>query len=677
MGTKEPRAYVDFESRSAGSLRKCGAWRYSQDPTTEVLCLGFRLPYWESERTALWRRGYEEPPELEELFEWVESGALIEAHNAWFEYCLWINVMQPRYGWPAVPSASWRCSAALAAAHALPRGLDKALVALGLPIAKDPAGAKLLKKTAKPRKPRKAELAAWEAAGQPLLWWEEEELLHQLWPYCRQDVLAEEALSAALPDLTPQEQRMFHMDLEINARGFLTDGEAVKVALDAIKAETAILTKELSDLTSGCPATITQRGKLLTWLTQQGVHLDDTQAETVATTLAQWKASEAPSPARRALEILQTLGRSSNAKYAAFQSWASPIDARVRGSLLYHGATTGRWTGVGVQPHNFPKGHIMDMEMVWRDLKLGTCASPMSSLSEALRGVIVTSPRMQLFVGDYAAIEARVLLWLAGDDLTLFDEGRDIYCEMASAIYGYPCSKANTPYERQVGKIAVLGLGYQMGATKFQATCAKYGISVDDQLAVGTVEAYREKFWRVKQLWRNMECAAVEAVFAVEYQTATALDAVVLPLGPGSAFHIRWIVEPPFLYAELPSGRRLAYPDPQLQQRITPWGAQQTVLSFMGVSPMNHQWQRQVTYGGMLVENLVQAIARDIMAEAMLRCHEGERYHPILSVHDEIVAEAVDGNLPEFEELLTRCPSWATGLPIAVEVFSGGRYAKH
>ena len=670
MSIKEPRAFIDFESRSACNLRKCGAWRYSQDPTTEVLCLGFRLPYWEPGRTGLWHpvacggaveEGAADLRDLDELLQWIESGALVEAHNAWFEYCLWTNVMQPRFEWPAIPSASWRCSAALAAAHALPRGLDKALAALGLPIAKDPAGAKLLKKTAKPRKPRKAEVAAWEAASCPLLWWEEKELLQQLSAYCRQDVLAEEALSAALPDLNLLEQRIFHLDLKMNAYGFRTDLEAIQVALDDIKTETLILNRELSQLTGGYPATITQRGKLLTWLNEHGVELHDTQADTVAAELARWQRYEAKPPARRVLEILQTLGRSSNAKYVAFQNWVSPMDARVRGSLLYHGATTGRWTGVGVQPHNFPKGSIRDMEGAWQALKLGACNSPMSMLSEALRGVIIASPGMQLFVGDYVAIEARVLLWLAEDDLTPFDAGRDIYSEMAGDIYGYPCNKIDFPKERSIGKVAILGLGYQMGASKFQATCAKYGITVDDQLAVETVAAYREKFWRVKQLWREQEAGAIAAV----------------TFGDQRANKINWFLELPFLYAELPSGRRLAYPDPQLQQRTTPWGAQQTVLSFMGVSPLNHKWSRQVTYGGMLVENLVQAISRDIMAEAMLRCHEGGRYLPVLSVHDELVAEAKKGSLSEFEELLTQVPSWAPGMPIAAEVWQGGRYAKH
>jgi hypothetical protein len=154
-----PRATIDFESKSACSLKKSGAWKYSLDPTTEVLCLAFRLPHWREGRTALWEPS-QHCRELGELFLWWHDGNLFEAHNAWFERSIWTNIMVPRYGWPAIAHDQWRCSAAKAAAHALPRGLDDALTALRLPIRKDAAGAKVMMKMNKPRKPRKAEREA-------------------------------------------------------------------------------------------------------------------------------------------------------------------------------------------------------------------------------------------------------------------------------------------------------------------------------------------------------------------------------------------------------------------------------------------------------------------------------------------------------------------------------------
>src|ERR1039457_6517398 len=190
-----PRLVIDFESRSACSLRKCGAWKYSCDPSTEILCLGYRLPSWPEGRVELWHPAFPhlDIPEsnaseaLYELLEWISAGGLVEAHNAWFERCLWKNVLRPSYAFSEIPDKQWRCSAAKAASHALPRSLEDAVDALGLEEHKDAAGHKLMLKLSKPRKPRKKER---EAGVTGLLWWETEELFEQLWKYCIQDVLA-------------------------------------------------------------------------------------------------------------------------------------------------------------------------------------------------------------------------------------------------------------------------------------------------------------------------------------------------------------------------------------------------------------------------------------------------------------------------------------------------------
>lgn len=383
-------------------------------------------------------------------------------------------------------------------------------------------------------------------------------------------------------------------------------------------------------------------------------------------------------PTTRALEILRALGRSSTAKYEAMANWIGEDD-RVRGGLLFHGASTGRWSGQGVQPHNFPKGRIKDQEVAWNALKTHDKAviaqlrdskgqpfdGPMDALSSALRGVIIPREGYDLCVADYASIEARVLLWLAGETtaLELFRTGGDIYLDMASEIYGYECNKQDHAKERGLGKIAILGLGYQMGASKFQATCEAQGIVIEDDLAERVVHAYRSKYWRVKRLWYATEEVACDAVTSGELRIES---------------RIAWRVEGRFLYATLPSGRRLAYPDPEVRLRATPWGDMKPSLTFMGVDPHTHQWKRQTTYGGMLVENLVQAIARDIMADALMRCEQSGKYIPILTVHDELVTEVASGtgNAKEFERLLTDIPWWASGCPIAAEAWIGLRYTK-
>jgi DNA polymerase len=295
-------------------------------------------------------------------------------------------------------------------------------------------------------------------------------------------------------------------------------------------------------------------------------------------------------------------------------------------------------------------------------------------LSESLRGTIIAPPGKLLFVADYVGIEARVLLWCAQDhaETQKFTGDYDIYLDMASTIYGRPLTKADK-HERQLGKVAILGLGYQMGAKRFVSAAATYGITIeqesddpDEMTAQKVVDTYRAKYWRTKQLWYDQETAAGECAFSKD-------EGVIHECYP-----VKWYRSGRFLYCELPSGRKLAYPDAAIKPTVTAWGSRKNSLTYMGVNAMTRKWQRQTSYGGLLVENIVQAISRDVMAEAMLRCEESRIYFPILSVHDEAISEAHKdlGNLADYEALVAQVPTWAPGLPIAVEAWSGGRYRK-
>jgi DNA polymerase len=744
------RATADFETRSLCSLKKAGSWRYSLDPTTEVLCLAYRLPHWEKGRTGLWHPAFphlgieegESFDDLYELFLWLKDRELIEAHNAWFERGIWKNKMVPLYGFPEVEHEQWRCSAAKAAAHSLPRALDDAGEVLDLDEEDLKGDDSPMKKTMQPRKPVKADWVAWRrkhaacwgcnATGKipdfrkdgseavhpvkcfrcgglgydkavivpdmPVLWHESKELFADLWAYCRQDVIAEEALSEDLVDLDANETRMYLMDQAINERGFQLDVEGVDAALEVVEAECADLTKELVALTNGTVERATQRERMKGWFLTQGLTLLNTQKETIDGLLAlrdcgcdiPWCEHHKLTPTvLRGLELVKTLGRSSTSKYVSMRNWVCP-DGRVRGGLLYHGASTGRWSGQGVQPHNFVKGSIKNMEQAW-DLIKTRCresirgltnedgeiyADVMEVLSYALRGAIIPTPGHQLYVADYAAIEARVVLWLAQDTeaLGVFEKAKsceckglgcsycDIYLMMASDIYGKHFTKKDK-FERGIGKIAILGLGYQMGWEKFQATALKGGVKLEDDFAQEIVRIYREKRWRIKQMWWEQERAAVKAV-----KTGR----------PVQCGYIIWKMDDGFLRCELPSGRWLSYPNPEIQERETPWGEMREVLTYETTNQYTRQWQRQATYGGMLVENITQAVARDLMAEAMLRCEASGIYHTVLSVHDELIAEAPIGvgTVHAFESIMAECPPWAEGCPVAAEGWAGLRYRK-
>lgn len=680
-----PRATIDFETRSTVSLKKCGAWRYAVDPTTCILCLAFHLPTWPKDRTGLWYPAFPTlnlperiDADLEELFTWILQGGLVEAHNVWFEYCIWRHVFVEQHGAPEIAIPQWRCSAAKAAACALPRGLDDALTAMRLSIRKDPQGQKLIHKLTKPRKPRKKEWELWAKQSSdphPTLYWDDLKLFQQLWAYCRQDVIAEVALSHALPDLSPSETDLFLMDLRINDRGFQIDRQAVTTAQTLIEQETRVLNRELVKVTKGRVKKATARAQMLRWFQSQGLPLDNTQKGTLDGLLVGQSGDgtaglQLTPSVQRALEIVRTLGRSSTAKYDAMAAWADPHDGRVRGALRYHGATTGRWAGTGVQPHNFPKGTLAEKDMghLWdvlntrkRSTIMTAYPSVMEALAHGIRGAIIAAPGHVLCVADYAAIEARIVLWLADDQeaLQLFRTQQDIYCSMATDIYHYPCTKSHAS-ERALGKIAVLGLGYQMGAAKFMTTAATFGITITEEFAQEVVATYRDRFWRVRDMWAEQQAVAIEAVESRQ---------------PIECGRITWKVEKPFLSCYLPSGRRLAYPFPEIRTRQTPWGSLQPTLTYMGMDPYTHQWKRQVTYGGMLVENQTQAVARDIMAEAMLRCEAGG-YPLVLSVHDELGAEIQEGSLDEFLQLLTEPPLWARDCPIEAAGWIGQRYHK-
>lgn len=743
--TPEPNEHVltmDFESRSTCDIKKCGSWKYSLDPTTEVLCLAFRLPFWEKGRVELWHPAFShlEIPEecsdwgaLAEMFRWVRSGRPVEGHNSLFERGIWTNIMIDTFGFPEIGGHQWRCSAAKAAAHALPRKLEDASDVLETEEEKDMEGNAVMLKMAKPRKPTKDDLQQWyrkyapcryctgsgktqelkkdgtpkaklsrcqicEGRGHtkklkavppmPVLYHETPEMFQDLWSYCKQDVLAEEGVSELLDDLTPLEIEMFLLDHTINVRGFQLDMEAVDIALELIRRESEVLNKELEVLTDGQVARATQRDRMTAWLKENGLDLPDTKGATIDGLLESRDIRQLPSKVWRALELMRTLGRSSTAKYQKMRSWACP-DGRVRGGLLYHGAGTGRWAGKGVQPHNFPKGILkemdggkVNMDRLWatiktkdRDLITQTYdAGIMEVLSHALRGAIVAKEDHQLYIADYAQIEVRVLFWLAGDaqGMRLFAQKLDPYCDMATDVYKRTITKADDK-ERQLGKAIILGCGFQMGASKFVATAKMYGVEIpessddeDEITAQRAVDTYREKYWRVKELWWSMEAAAIKAVNH-----------------PGTPFKVscvKWLYEEDkgFLYCILPSGRRLAYAQPEIHEKATPWGEMRPSLTFMGVNSYSHQWQRTTAYGGLLVENVVQATARDIMAEAMYRCERSGVYFPVLSVHDEILTEVLNGcgSLEEFIALLERPPRWAKGCPIAAEGFVTKRYRK-
>ncbi|QHJ75237.1 DNA polymerase I [Brevundimonas phage vB_BsubS-Delta] len=684
-----PRATIDFETRSRSNLPKVGPWRYATDESTQPLCMSYRLPHWPQGKVKTWipniyqEFGIAPTEEPTELFEWIAAGGLVEAHNAMMEKAVWRAIMMPEYLWPDIPRSQWRCSSAKASSYGLPRGLEKACIVMRLPVQKDKEGHKLMMKLCKPRKPSK---------NDPREWWGTREEFLRLFAYCETDVLAEEAFSHSLLDLIPLEQELWKIDQDINEHGLPIDKAFVEAAIAHLNNMKESANAEINRRTNGQVPKATNRGALLEWLNSNGLELDNTQAATFDAMIAM--PDDIPEHVLAVIKLVRRAGRASVAKYKAIMDRLTAGD-RVRDMLVYAGASrTSRWSGAGFQPQNLPRGSIKDMEATIErimasdeitDLETefqieGEEAADLFQLfSEALRGAIVPDPGKELVSADYNAIEARGLFWVCNHErgLDIFrDKSRDIYLDMAEDIYSVPAGTFNkkaNPNERQVGKVGILGCGYGLGKNKMvdygnkAFASAKVDLVMDLDFADRVVTGYRTKHKPVVDFWYACERAAIEAM-----------------MNPGQTI---WVNDKiaykranRFLFCRLPSGRLIPYPYPEVRSEPSPFreGEFKSVLTYEEVNSVTKKWERTKTYGGKLVENIVQALCRDLMGYAMWSVYKHTKYQILLTVHDELVAQCPigQGDVKEFEDIMCILPKWANGFPITAEGWKGLRYRK-
>jgi DNA polymerase len=595
------------------------------------------------------------------------------AHNAHFEYAIWNYIIHKRYGWPALWAPSrWNCTMSRAAACGLPLSLESACKALSLTQQKDVIkGRQAMHKLCKPSGHNIFGEA--EYNNDPAL-------LSTLYEYCAQDVRAEMELDKALPELSAEERKVWELDLRINHRGILADTTAAAAAVSQAEAITRRLNAELEKRTGGAVDKATRIAGIRRWLEAKGLKVDSLDKASVAAILKNPTISQ---EIKDVVIIRSQVGKSSTAKYLSIMD-AAGEDKRIRGTLQYHAAATGRWGGRLVQPQNLPKGTMKPdaVEDAIADLKadmFGGYKNPMEALSSCIRGVMCVAPEgKDLVVADYSAIEARVLLWLADDLLALgkYRMGINLYTDMAKFVYGYDVKKDTHPKEYALGKCLVLGAGYGMGKDKFMATCEAWGIEgVDIELAEKAIRAYRDKYKTVVDLWYSTEKAAKGAIMSpgVPHKCAGG--------------RVTYVKKGDWLICLLPSGRVIRYFRPSIKAIDTKWGERQEIHFWAAPDNQTAKADRVIdpktglelnkTYGGKLVENITQATARDIMANGMLKAEE-KGYTAILTVHDELVAEAAEGvgSVEGFVAALCDIPAWAGECPIAAEGWRGKRYRK-
>ncbi|ASX25892.1 DNA polymerase [Candidatus Williamhamiltonella defendens] len=630
---------LDFETYSEADIKKWGAWGYACHPSTEVICMAYAIG---ESAPVLWLPGEALPEFIRE-----PGGFTLHAWNSFFEWGIWHHVQ----GWPETDMNQWHDTAALAAALALPRALGECGAALGISQdkQKDRRGKYLIQRLCKPNRGKRIQ---------------DTKLLQELYDYCLQDVIAEREIAAQLRPLNRTERQVWELDQKINIRGVHVDMGAVDHALIMIDQTTQKLNEEVAQITNRHLTNVSQRQRVMDYISHDlGYPLMKFDKVTLGEVL---KDDALPDTARRLIEIRQQLGKTSTAKYSALKELVTN-DQRAHGLLMYHGASTGRWSGRHFQPQNLPRPAFKNTDVCielfqYQDAPLLDVIynDAMEALSSCLRGMICAPKGKRLMVSDYSAIEARVLAWLAGqqDVLEVFQHHGLIYEHTASRLYGIPLEQV-TEEARFIGKVATLALGYQGGARAFQGMAQVYGVEIDTDLADRIKNDWRKANRNIVQFWWNIEKAAIQAT-----------------KNPNVCFHYRLIhfrTMNHYLFCRLPSGRLLAY----YQPRIIEGDFKAEQLSFMGSNSVTRKWERQKTYGGKLVENITQAVARDLMAEAMLRV-EAAGYEIVLSVHDELIAEASNGfgSVEEFQHLMCQLPDWAKGLPLKSQGFECQRYRK-
>jgi DNA polymerase len=617
----------------------------------------------DEEPVELWGRDDAYIGEIELVFHHVLSGRIVYAHNAAFELAIWNHVMVPRYGWPPLRPEQMRCTMAMCYSMGLPGALEKAAPAMGLEQRKDMAGARVMMQLAKPRE---------MVDGKPV-WWDDASKIEALYAYCNNDVEVERALTKRLLPLSDDEQALWVLDQKINGRGILVDRPSVEAAIGLVQTETAKLNAEIRTLTGGVVSGGTDLAQLKAWIKYREVDIGGLAKADVATLLER---DDLPADVRRVLVLRQEAGKSSTAKLSAMVERASSDD-RIRGTMQYHGASSGRWAGRGIQVQNMPRGKLSPTEVEEaialfgdRDLLDMMYGAPLDVLSSCLRGMLIAAPGHEFIVCDFSNIEGRLTAWLADEAWKLeafraFDAGAgpDLYKLAYARSFGIDAGDV-TKDQRQVGKVMELALQYQGGVGAFQTMARGYGVAVEDAKADELKVAWRSAHPAIVAFWHSLERAAIEACLSPAQKIAIfTTNARITFLCRGS-----------FLFCQLPSGRVNVYPFPSIKANqfdrdaVFYWHQNQTT----------NKWEETSAYGGVFCNHVTQGTARDLLVSA-IRNLEAGGFPVVMHVHDEAVCEvplSSGRTVAQAEHLMCQLPSWALNLPVAAEGWAGRRYRK-
>ena len=632
---------IDLETKSGNEI-KYGVRKYVDSVDFEILLFAYSIDGGEVE-VVDFTKGVDVP--LEVNLALTDPSVTKIAFNASFERTCISRAM----GRP-LPPEQWRDTMIWGMELGLPASLEQMAKYLNVPQQKDTEGKRLIRKYCIPKKDgsfcEEYDSDDWQLFKS----------------YVAQDVRAEMSIAEELAPypIADSEWALWALDQNINDRGVGIDMDLVRAAL-LLDEETSVAAKEQLKTLTGLdnPNSVMQLKK---WLVEQGLQVQSLGKEQVTEILSD---DETPKLVREALLLRQATSNSSIKKYDMLNN-ATCRDNRIHGILQFYGATrTGRWAGRLLQVQNLPRGSLKphelatardfvkanDMEaldIIWGDVP--------EVLKSLIRSALVPSEGHEFIVSDFSAIEARVIAWLAGETWVLdtFREGHDIYKATANQMFHLGGVDKVDKAMRQRGKVATLALGYQGGTGALQAMGAlKMGIKEDE--LQGLVNAWRTANPNIVKFWRRVEAAAKRAL---EFGTKVSLR------GTGISFYVR----DTFLMIELPNGRSIAYANATLEDDR---------IRYEGKSMTSSTFQKLETYGGKLVENIVQATARDVLAESMLRL-EKLGYKIVAHVHDEVILDVPKGitNIDEINEQMAINPEWTEGLPLEAAGFRSDFYMK-
>ena len=653
---------IDLETYSSVPIAKAGAQKYIQSPDFEILLFAYSLDGGDVQIIDL--------AQGELLPQWLASALsdpqyIKHAYNASFEWGCLSKFMG------TLPIDQWRCTMFHGLYCGYTAGLDATGKALGLPADKQKlsTGKALIRYFCVPCAPTKTNGGRTRnyPRHDPAKW----ALFKE---YCIGDVTTEMEILHRLENfpVPPKLEKQWQTDVLINARGVAVDMDMVRGALWIGETTRDQLTEEAVTL-SGLdnPNSVKQ---LMQWLEEElDEELTDLRKDTVSRLL---NGNLTNDTARRMLEIRQELGKTSTKKYNAIEA-AVCADGRVRGLLQFYGANrTGRWAGRLVQVQNLPRTYVEPLPLARDLVKRRETASLRAlfgsvpdTLSQLIRTSFIAEPGNALVDADFSAIEARVISWLAGESwrLDVFRTHGKIYEASASQMFGVPLErikKGNPEYAlRQKGKVAELALGYQ-GNTGALIKMGALDMGLTEAELPDIVNRWRDANKRIRDLWYSMEAAAVQVI---QTGQPVGLRSLVLAREMDAGNNLD------FLTIRLPSGRKLYYAHPSLGQNQ--WG--KPSITYMGMDQTTKKWKLIETYGGKLVENCVQAIARDCLAEAIERL-EAANYPVVFHVHDEVVVEcaAERASLDDIAAIMGQPVSWAPDLPLGADGWVGAFYKK-